>query len=96
MFYYGIEDDFCGVTTLTKEGFINEEDYDYLDGLYIFDEMDLFWNEIESQIESYIECNEEDDINVEEFITEYVEGVSDKTKNEIREMFEEQLELYKN
>jgi hypothetical protein len=95
MFYYGIEDDFCGVTTLTKEGFINEEDYDYLDGLYIFGEMDLFWSEVESQIESYIECNEED-VDVEEFISEYVEAVSDETKNEIREMFEEQLELYKN
>jgi hypothetical protein len=94
MFYYGIEDDFCGVTTLTKEGFITEEDYDYLDGLYIFGEMDLFWSEIESRIESFIEY--EDNTDVEEFIEEYVPAVSDDTKDEIRELFQEQLELYKN
>jgi hypothetical protein len=94
MFYYGIEDDFCGVTTLTKEGFITEEDYDYLDGLYIFGEMDLFWSEIESRVESFIEY--EDNTDVEEFIEEYVPAVSDDTKGEIRELFQEQLELYKN
>ena len=94
MFYYGIEENFCGVTTLTKEGFINEEDYDYLDGLYIFGEMDMFWNEIESSIESFIEgC---DNTDVEQFITDCVNGLPDDTKNEIREMFQEQLELYKN
>jgi hypothetical protein len=94
MFYYGIEDNFCGVTTLTKEGFITEEDYEYLDGLYIFGEMDLFWNEIESSIESFIEgC---DNTDVEQFIEDYVSAVSDETKNEIRELFQEQLELYKN
>lgn len=94
MFYYGIEDNFCGVTTLTKEGFINEEDYDYLDGLYIFGELDLFWNEIESSIESFIEgC---DNTDVEQFITDFVPAVSDVTKNEIREMFQEQLEYYEN
>jgi hypothetical protein len=82
------------VTTLTKEGFINEEDYDYLDGLYIFGELDLFWNEIESSIESFIEgC---DNTDVEQFITDFVPAVSDVTKNEIREMFQEQVELYQN
>ena len=96
MFYYGIEDDFCGVTTLTKEGFINEEDYDYLDGLYIFGEMEMFWNEVESRIEYYIECCEEDNLGVDDFITDHINGVSDETKDEIREMFQEQLELYKN
>jgi hypothetical protein len=95
MFYYGIEDDFCGVTTLTKEGFTNEEDYDYLDGLYIFGEMDLFWSEIESRMEIFIE-DEDEDGDVEMFITDFAEAVSDETKNEIREMFQEQLELYKN
>ena len=94
MFYYGMEDNFCGVTTLTKEGFINEEDYEYLDGLYVFDEMEYFWSEVESRIESFIEyC---DNTDVEQFITDNVNGVSDVTKNEIREMFQEQVELYQN
>lgn len=94
MYYYGMEDNFCGVTTLTKEGFINEEDYDYLDGLYIFGELDLFWSEVESRIESFVEyC---DNTDVEEFITDNVNGVSDETKNEIRVMFQEQVELLKN
>lgn len=94
MFYYGMEDNFCGVTTLTKEGFINEEDYEYLDGLYVFDEMEYFWSEVESRIESFIEyC---DNTDVEDFITNNVNGVSDETKNEIREMFQEQVELYQN
>lgn len=94
MYYYGIEDDFCGKTYLTKEGFINEEDYDYLDGLYIFGDMEMFWNEVESRIESFIEYEENTD--VEEFILDYVDGVSDETKDEIRDMFKEQLELLKN
>jgi len=94
MFYYGMEDDFCGVTTLTKEGFINEEDYEYLDGLYIFGEHEMFWNEVESRIESFIEdC---DNTDVEEFIEEYVSAVSEDTKRAVRELFQEQLELYKN
>jgi hypothetical protein len=89
-----MEDNFCGVTTLTKEGFINEEDYEYLDGLYVFDEMEYFWSEVESRIESFIEyC---DNTDVEDFITNNVNGVSDETKNEIREMFQEQVELYQN
>lgn len=93
MFYYGMEDDFCGVTTLTKEGFINEEDYEYLDGLYVFNEMDLFWSEVESRMESHIEYCE--NYEVEEFIENNVKGVPEVTKNEIREMFSQMLEDYK-
>ena len=92
MFYYGMEDDFCGVTTLTKEGFINEEDYLYLDGLYIFNEMDLFWSEVESRMESHIEYCENYD--VEEFIENNVEGVPTEVKDEIREMFSQMLQDY--
>jgi hypothetical protein len=93
MFYYGMEDDFCGVTTLTKEGFINEEDYEYLDGLYMFNEMDLFWSEVESRMESHIEYCE--NYEVEEFIENNVKGVPEDTKIEIREMFGQMLEDYK-
>lgn len=93
MFYYGMEDNFCGVTTLTKEGFINEEDYEYLDGLYIFGETELFWSEVESRMESHIEYCENYD--VEEFIENNVNAVSDETKDEIREMFTQMLEDYK-
>jgi hypothetical protein len=93
MFYYGMEDDFCGVTTLTKEGFINEEDYEYLDGLYVFNEMDLFWSEVEGRMESHIEYCE--NYEVEEFIENNVKGVPEVTKNEIREMFAQMLEDYK-
>lgn len=93
MFYFGMEDDFCGVTTLTKEGFINEEDYEYLDGLYVFNEMELFWNEVESRMESHIEYCENYD--VEEFITNNVNGVPTEVKDEIKEMFSKMLEDYK-
>ena len=93
MYYEGMEDDFCGVTTLTKEGFINEEDYEYLDGLYIFGETEMFWNEVESRMESHIEYCENYD--VEEFIENNVNAVSDETKNEIRDMFSKMLEDYK-
>lgn len=93
MFYYGMEDNFCGVTTLTKEGFINEEDYEYLDGLFVFGEMDLFWSEVESRMESHIEYCENYD--VEEFMENNVNGVTDEVKNEIREMFSQMLEDYK-
>ena len=81
------------MTTLTKEGFINEEDYEYLDGLYVFDEMELFWNEVESRMESHIEYCE--NYEVEEFIENNVNGVPEVTKNEIREMFAQMLEDYK-
>jgi hypothetical protein len=93
MFYYGMEDDFCGVTTLTKDGFINEEDYEYLDGLYVFNEMDLFWSEVESRMESHIEYCE--NYEVEEFIENNVNGVPTEVKDEIKEMFSQMLEDYK-
>lgn len=93
MFYYGMEDNFCGVTTLTKEGYITEEDYEYLDGLFVFGEMDLFWSEVESRMESHIEYCENYD--VEEFIENNVKGITDEFKNEIRDMFAQMLEDYK-
>jgi hypothetical protein len=78
--------DFCGKTFCDKDGGVNEEDYNYLEGLFIFDQ-EYFWTEMESQAEYYIG---EEEQTLEEFIANfpYVDV------QELTDFYNEQKEHY--
>ena len=78
--------DFCGKTTCDKDGGVNEEDYNYLEGLFVF-EQDYFWTEMESQAEYFIG---EEEQTLEEFIAHfpYVDI------KELTDFYNEQKEYY--
>ena len=59
--------DFCGKTFCDKDGGVNEEDYSYLEGLFVFDQ-EYFWTEMESQAEYYIG---EEEQTLDEFIAHF-------------------------
>ena len=86
--------DFCGQADiyLDEEGIVccEEEDYGYAEGLYHLDK-EMFWGEVESMIESYID---EEDGSAEEFVTEHYAYVSEEDKKEIIELDNEQKEIY--
>jgi len=93
IFYSEGGNDFCGQCDiyLDEEGIVccEEEDYGYSEGLYNLD-IDGFWGEVESMIESY--CCEES--SAEEFVEDHYSYVSEEHKKEIIEMFNEQKENY--
>ena len=78
--------DFCGKTTCGQDGSVVEDDYDYHEGLFVFD-TEQFWLEMESQAEYYIL---EDEKTLEEFIEifHYVDI------DEITEFYNEQKKEY--
>ncbi len=78
--------DFCGKTFCDKDGGVNEEDYNYLEGLFIFDQ-EYFWTEMESQAEYYIG---EEEQTLEDFIANfpYVDV------QELTDFYNEQKEHY--
>ncbi len=81
--------DFCGRTTIDKEGVMDEEDYSYLEGKYHFDN-ESFWYEIENDIEYYKDDN--DGKTIEEFVEErYSSFVSEKDKEEILKLFKDSI-----
>ena len=86
LFYTEPGCDFCGKTFCNKDGDVNEEDYEYQEGLYYFDR-DYFWDEMESQAEYYIA---EEEKTLEEFVQifHYVD------KEEITKYYNEQKENY--
>lgn len=86
LFYTEPGCDFCGKTFCNKDGDVNEEDYEYHEGLYYFDR-DYFWDEMESQAEYYIA---EEEKTLEEFVQifHYVD------KEEITKYYNEQKENY--
>jgi hypothetical protein len=90
LFYSEPGSDFCGKTWVDEEGYVDEEDYNYNEGLYVLDN-ESFWYEIESNIEYGIE-NEE---TADEFLETY-HYVSDEDKEEIRKMYNQKLEEQKN
>ena len=49
--------DFCGKTIVENGEIISEEDYSYREGLYIFNK-EGFWNEIQSDIDTYVSGKE--------------------------------------
>lgn len=86
LFYTEPGCDFCGKTFCNKDGDVNEEDYEYQEGLFYFDQ-EQFWSEMESQAEYYIG---EEEKSLEEFIQifHYVD------KEEITKYYNEQKENY--
>ena len=94
IFYSEGGNDFCGQCDiyLDEDGMVccEEEDYGYSEGLYHLD-IDGFWGEVESMIESYID---EEDGSAEEFVTEHYTYVSEEDKKEIIELYNEQKEIY--
>ena len=93
IFYSEGGNDFCGQCDiyLDEEGIVccEEEDYGYSEGLYNLD-IDGFWGEVESMVDSY--CCEEG--SAEEFVEDHYPYVSEEHKKEIIEMFNEQKEIY--
>lgn len=89
LYYEEMGADFCGKSWYTNGEHIETEDYTYLEGQYVFNESEMFWDEAQCRIESYMECED----NITEDGTEYIEenfdfvGESDK---------KELLEMYKN
>lgn len=83
--------DFCGQADiyLDEEDIVccEEEDYCYAEGLYHLDK-EMFWNEVDSMIDSYLD---EEEGNVEEFVNDHYSYVSEEDRKEIMEMYEEQL-----
>jgi hypothetical protein len=53
-------------------------------------DIDGFWGEVESMVDSYC-CEEE---SAEEFVEDHYSYVSEEHKKEIIEMFNEQKEIY--
>ena len=94
IFYSEGGNDFCGQCDiyLDEEGIVccDEEDYGYSEGLYHLD-IDGFWGEVESMVDSYC-CEEEK--SAEEFVEDNYSYVSEEDKKEIIEMFNEQKEIY--
>ena len=94
IFYSECGNDFCGQCDiyLDEDGMVccEEEDYGYAEGLYHLDK-EMFWGEVESMIESYID---EEDGSAEEFVTEHYAYVSEEDKKEIIELYNEQKEIY--
>ncbi len=78
--------DFCGKTTCDKDGGINEEDYDYCEGLFYFDR-EYFWTEMESQAEYFIAENEHT-------LEQFLETFPYVDKDELTEFYNEQKEYY--
>ena len=78
--------DFCGKTFCNKDGDVEEDDYNYLEGLFIFDQ-EYFWTEMESQAEYYIG---EEEQTLEDFIANfpYVDV------KELTDFYNEQKEYY--
>ena len=86
--------DFCGQADiyLDEEGIVccEEEDYGYAEGLYHLDE-EMFWNEVESMIDLYLD---EEEGNAEEFVEDNYAYASKEHKKEIIELYNEQKENY--
>lgn len=94
IFYSEGGNDFCGQADiyLDEEGIVccDEEDYGYSEGLYHLD-IDGFWGEVESMVDSYC-CEEEK--SAEEFVEDNYSYVSKEHKKEIIELYNEQKENY--
>lgn len=92
IFYSECGDDFCGQCDiyLDEDGILycDEEDYGYAEGMYHLD-IDGFWGEVESVIDSYV--SEEEPTSPEEFVEEHFPYVSKEHKEEIIEMYNETL-----
>ena len=93
IFYSEGGNDFCGQCDiyLDEEGIVccEEEDYGYSEGLYNLD-IDGFWGEVESMVDSYYD----EEGSAEEFVEDNYSYVSEEDKKEIIEMFNEQKEIY--
>ena len=91
IFYSEGGNDFCGQCDiyLDEDGIVccEEEDYGYSEGLYHLD-IDGFWGEVESMIDSYLD---EEEGSAEEFVNDHYPYVSEEHKKEIIEMYNEQL-----
>ena len=94
IFYSEGGNDFCGQCDiyLDEDGMVccEEEDYGYSEGLYHLD-IDGFWGEVESMVDSYC-CEEEK--SAEEFVEDNYSYVSEEDKKEIIELYNEQKEIY--
>lgn len=86
LFYTEPGCDFCGKTYCDEDGGINEEDYDYCEGLFVFDR-EQFWMEMESQAEYFLL---EDETSLKDFIDKfnYVDV------EEITNFYNEQMKYY--
>lgn len=86
LFYTEPGCDFCGKTYCDMDGGINEEDYDYCEGLFVFDR-EQFWMEMESQAEYFLG---EDEMSLKDFIDKfnYVDV------DEITNFYNEQIKYY--
>jgi hypothetical protein len=78
--------DFCGKTFCNKDGGVEEDDYSYLEGLFVFDQ-EYFWTEMESQAEYSIG---EEEQTLEEFIANFPYVDVD----ELTDFYNEQKEHY--
>lgn len=79
--------DFAGYYEVSKDGEVDEETYSYLEGIYILDK-DNFWFEMESRIEYAVD----DDETFEDFIEgELKDFLPEPALNELKEMFEEEV-----
>ncbi len=78
--------DFCGKTFCDKDGGVNEEDYNYLEGLFIFDQ-EYFWTEMESQAEYFIG-------DMEQTLEEFIANFPYVDVQEITDFYNEQKEHY--
>jgi hypothetical protein len=78
--------DFCGKTFCDKDGGVNEEDYNYLEGLFIFDQ-EYFWTEMESQAEYFIG-------DMEQTLEEFIANFPYVDVQELTDFYNEQKEHY--
>ena len=78
--------DFAGRTTLDNEGnIIEEEDYQFNEGMYILDN-EVFWMNLENDFDYHADENTSPD----DFVSNY-DYVTDEDKVEIKKLYEEYL-----
>jgi hypothetical protein len=75
--------DFAGRVDISPDGVEEEENYEYLEGLYFMDE-DSFWMEVQSNLE--YEFDEEEQRPLEDWLNDF-EFVSDSDKQELIDLY---------
>lgn len=79
---------FAGYADIDTDGFVDDYEFPYLEGIYRYFDEEEFWNEIEFEIES--EMDNDDPKSVEDFLKKFP-YVSDEDKMEISSKYLQSL-----
>lgn len=80
--------DFAGEALIDTEGNVEDNEYPYMEGIYIYGDEEEFWNEIGFRME--MEMEEDEPMSVEDFVKDYP-FVSNEDREEIIRVYNESL-----